>query len=90
MSKYNECKECIEFPKSNSILTYDAIFKVLKSLNLPPDICYKIIELSVNYNYCSFCETKLCDYHSTCAKYYLKHYKGYDHGYMCNKCCLKE
>ena len=31
MSKYNECKECIEFPKSNSILTYDAIFKVLNS-----------------------------------------------------------
>jgi len=90
MVKYNDCVECIEFPKSNSILIYDAIFKVLSSQHLPREICYKIIELSVDYKYCSFCELKLCDYHGTCAKYYLHYYKGYDHGYMCNKCCLKE
>jgi hypothetical protein len=88
MSKYNDCKECIDL--SNSIKTYDEIFEILQSLNLPPEICYKIIELSVNYKYCSFCEIKLCDYHAAYATYYLTHYRGYDHGYMCNKCCLKE
>ncbi len=67
-------------PKSNSILTYDAMVNLLCSHHLPAEIWYK---------YCSFCEIKLCDYHATYAKCYLTYYKGYDYGYMCNKCCLK-
>jgi len=89
MPKYNKCVECIEFHEINNFITYDELFKILLSKGMPPEICYKIIELSVDYNYCSFCEIKLCDYHSIYAKYYLKYYKGYDNGYICNKCCLK-
>ena len=83
-NKYNDCVECSVFPESNRMV-YDIIFNELIT-KLPPELCYKIIELSVDYNYCSFCEIKLCDYHSIYAKYYLKYY---DHGYICNKCCQK-
>ena len=93
-NKYNYCLECIDLDlpnlKSEPLDKFKKIHIILQENSpLPNELIFKIIELSINYMKCTFCDTILGGYHSQRAKYYGKYYKHYD-CYMCDNCCWCE
>lgn len=91
---FNHCEECIDLDipiyKCSNLERYKKIFDIFKKNSLlPNELILKIIELSVTYDKCSFCDTKLCGYHTQRAEYYGKYYKNYECK-MCNSCCWRE
>ena len=63
--------------------------ELVKKLNVPREICIKIIKDSNKVSKCSFCNNKLCLKHTERAKKYGKKYNQRD-CIMCDRCCWWE
>lgn len=92
---FNQCDECLDIdipniPPFYNIIRYKDIFKLFKeNTPLPNELILKIIELSETYSKCTFCKTKLCQFHTERAQKYGKYYRHYDCN-MCDQCCWFE
>lgn len=96
-TEFTKCSECQDLTFFEGLLnnqTYEEhkdIFNLLLKLNLPGEICIKIMKYNIKLYTCSECYNLLCKKHFTRAQYWFSKYRDdknnkHKNGALCYDC----